>query len=139
MLHVVFLTRLQKRPGAGRIVSVVLQRVGERLRHDRVCREVHDRIEFVLGKEFIQQCSIARVPHDQVAGLDGIFEAGAEVVERHDRFAGRAELPHDVAADISSPASDEYLLVIHEIYRPKSTIVNHLLPRGPDSINTDGR
>jgi hypothetical protein len=124
MLHAMFLASLQQRPAVGRVVAVILQRIGHRLRHDRVCREMHDRINLVLGKDFVQQFRIAGVADDQLAGFDGGLEAGTEVVQRYDRFAGLTELAHDVAADISGATG------------ARPTIVNHLLPTRPDSINT---
>jgi urease gamma subunit len=48
-------------------------------------------------------CS-AKMANDEFAGGNRLAEAGAEVVQRDDVFAGCAELPHDVAADVSGPA-----------------------------------
>jgi hypothetical protein len=41
-----------------------------------------------------------------------------------------------VAADIAGPASDKYLLVIHQLFLVKGIIVNHPLATEPESINT---
>ena len=104
-----------------------------------MCREVHDRIDLVVGEEAVEQFCIAGVADDQLAGFDGLLESGTEVVQRDYRFASLTELAHDVAADISGPASDKYLLVIHQIYRFWATTVNHPLLTEPDSINTEER
>jgi len=56
---------------------------------------------------------IAGIADDKFACCYGRFKSGRQVIECDDVLAGRAELPHDVAADVARAAGDQYLLVSH--------------------------
>ena len=106
---------VEQRPARRRIVAVVLQRLGDRFGHDRVGREVHDGVDLVPGEQRLEQAFVAAIADDQLSGRDRRFEARGEVVERDDRLAALAELPDDVAADVSGAAGHKYLFVSHRL------------------------
>ena len=65
MLDAGLLAALQQAAGRAGVVAVVLQRIRDRLRHDRVRREVHDRVDAVLAQHAADQLAIAGVADDQ--------------------------------------------------------------------------
>ena len=66
---------------------------------------MHDRIEFVFGHQPGEQFLIADIAFDQLGlGRHGPPEAGREIVEHHDIFAGIGQRQNHVAADIARAA-----------------------------------
>ncbi len=98
-----------------RIVAVVAQRVGDRLRHDRSRGEMHDRADGVFGEHALDQCLVADLPDHQRGVEHGLAKAGAEVVEHDDAFARLAQLAHDVAADVAGAAGDQDRFRVHRV------------------------
>jgi hypothetical protein len=74
---------------------------------------MHDGVDVVFGKDAVQQRGIACFAHDQFAAGNGFPEPGAQVVERDHGFAGRPELPYDVAADVTGSAGNQYFFAFH--------------------------
>jgi hypothetical protein len=113
MPDVGFQAPLEQRPARGRVVAVVLERVGDRFRHDRVRGEVQHRVDVVAREDLLEAVRIARVADDEIAVEHGLAEARREVVEHDDRFAGLPELPDHVRADVTGAAGHEYRFVSH--------------------------
>ena len=82
-------------------------------------REMHDRVDIVRRENALEEISVAGLADDQLAGRHGLAESRAEIVERDDVFAGRAELPHHVAANVPGSAGYKYLFVSHAYLHPK--------------------
>jgi len=122
MLYAVLLCSLEQCAARARVIAVVLQRIGDGFRHDRVGGEVHDRINGVLGKDAIQESRIAGLADDQFTGSDGPPEAGTQIIEDDDVFARSAELPHDMAADVTGPTRDQYAFVFHAFSRSENNL-----------------
>ena len=66
---------LQEVAGLGRVVVIVLQGIGDRLRHHDVCREVHDGLDFMVAQESRDEIDVAGIPDDEIAAEDGGPEA----------------------------------------------------------------
>ena len=60
----------------------------------------------MVGEEPLQKRCIARVADNQLASCYRRLKPGAQVVQCNNRLSGSAELPNDVAADVSRAASD---------------------------------
>jgi len=52
--NIVTLCGLQQDAAVGRVVPVVLQRIGDRLRDDRVRGKVHHRVKAAIGQDFVE-------------------------------------------------------------------------------------
>ena len=122
MLHARVPGALEQVAGVAGVVAVVLQRIGDRLGHDGVGREVHDGVHIVLGEQTADQFPIARVAHHQGPVGDRLAEALDQVVEHDDPLAALPKLFHHVAADVAGAAGDQYRSVAHfvTILRPQA-------------------
>jgi hypothetical protein len=89
--------------------------------------KMHDRIEGVLAKKSFEQWRVAGISDHQLAGGYCGLKSGREVVQRNDRFSAFAQLPHDMAADVSGSAGYEYLIVFHEFVFDVSEYVKYEL------------
>src|SRR5690606_23875796 len=78
-----------------------------RLRHDRVRREMHDRLDAVLAKHVGYELAISRIAHDERCSQDRRTKAGGQVIEDDDGFVALAKLANDVTTDVASAACDE--------------------------------
>jgi hypothetical protein len=107
VLHAGLGRALQQVARRAGVVAVVLERILAGLRHDGVRGEVHDRVDVVLREDARHEVAITGVADDELAVRHRLAKAGGQVVERHDALAGRAELAHDVAADVAGAAGDE--------------------------------
>jgi hypothetical protein len=72
-----------------------------------VGREVHDGVDPVVRQHRGDPLAVAGVADHQLAGRDGLREAGAQVVQGDDPLAGGPELPQYVAADVPGPSGDQ--------------------------------
>ena len=84
MLDSVSVTALKQVAGRHRIVTVVLQRIGDRFRYDGVCRKMHDGTHLVLAQDRGDEFYVAGIPDDEFAMQDRVAEAFAKVVEDND-------------------------------------------------------
>src|SRR5690606_29386564 len=107
MLDPGLLAALQQIPGRAGVVAVVLERIRDRLRHDRVRREMHDRLDAVLAKHVGYELAISRIAHDERCSQDRRAKAGGQVIEDDDGFVALAKLANDVTTDVASAACDE--------------------------------
>ncbi|GIX21854.1 MAG: hypothetical protein KatS3mg121_0637 [Gammaproteobacteria bacterium] len=92
--------------GAG-VVAVILERVRHRFGHDGVRGEVHHRPHGVLAQQARDPIQIAAVADHQFAVQHRRPEAGGQIVQHHHLFAGFAELPDHVAADVAGAAGHQ--------------------------------
>jgi hypothetical protein len=105
----------QQRPAVGGVVSIVLERISDRFRYDRLRCEMHDRIDIVIDEQVLEQRCVTGVADDEFARGYGLRKTGGEVVQREHRFSGLTELPDDMAADVTGAAGHEYCLVSHSV------------------------
>ena len=84
---------LEQRAARAGIVAVVLQRIGDRLRDDGVCGEVHDGVDLEAREQLLEALRVARVADDELAVEHRLAESGRQIVEHDDLLAGLAELP----------------------------------------------
>ena len=91
--------------GAGHVIAVILQGVGNALTHQGVGGEVDDAVNVVLVEHLVQEGGVPQVAHVQLPGpLGGLPVAGAQVVHHDHVIASLDQQSHHVAADIASAA-----------------------------------
>ncbi len=102
-----FLAALQQVARGAGVVAVVLERIGDRFRHDGVGGEVHHCLDAMLAQHAADQLAIARVAHHQLTVQHRGAKAGGQIVQHHHFFLALAELPNHVTADVAGAAGDE--------------------------------
>ena len=94
--------------GAGHVIAVILQGVGNALTHQGVGGEVDDAVDIVLAEHLVQERGVPQVAHIELPGaLNGLPVAGAQVVHHHNVVALFRQQSHHVAADIAGAAGNE--------------------------------
>ncbi len=90
------------------VVAVVLERIGDRLRHHHRCGEMDDRVNAVPGDELCDERLIAGVAVDENRSRgDRPVESGREIVEHDHALAGVDERMNHVASDVAGAAGDQ--------------------------------
>jgi hypothetical protein len=98
----------QRAAGDG-VVAVIFERIGDRFGYDDRSREMHDRVDGVIGKSLAnQRIVVDRTLNERRAGIDRPAEAGGEIVDHHDVPPGIERRQHRVAADIARPARHQH-------------------------------
>ena len=69
----------------------------------------------MLREYRLQQRGVTRITEHEIARCDCSFKPGRQIIQRNDVFARKAQLPDDVAANVSGSASNKYLIVFHRI------------------------
>jgi hypothetical protein len=108
--------RIEKRARLARIVVVIAQRIGNRIRHDDRAREMNDGIDLPVRDHPGDELCIGDIADDKLRfGCHGPVEAGRQPVENKNLLARIEKLPHHVTADISGAPGDQYrhLLSLH--------------------------
>ncbi len=105
--HTGLVAALQQVARPAGVVTVVLEGLGDRLRHDRMRGEVQNGVDAVLEQQPRDERPVPSVTDDQRRVLDCAAEAGGQIVEYHDGVAARPKLPGDVAADVAGAPGHE--------------------------------
>ncbi len=113
MLHTVRMCTFEQGAAIGRVIAVILERVGDRLRNHRMCCKMHDRVDIVLTEYAIQQGCVTRIANNQPACSNRSLETRRQVVQNHDVFACGAKLLNDVATYITCSACNQDTFVCH--------------------------
>jgi hypothetical protein len=91
-----------------RVVTVVGERIANRVRHDHRGGEMDNRIDSMLGDQFGHERLIAGVADGEQGALRyRPIEPGCKVVEHHHPFPGLEEGVNHVASDIAGAAGDQ--------------------------------
>jgi hypothetical protein len=67
----------------------------------------------VLAQHAQHQLAIAGVADHECSGRDCFSKPARQIVERDDLLAGRAQLAHNVAADVSGTARNQHCCTTH--------------------------
>ena len=67
MLDAVFVRGFEQRAAGTGVVAVVLERIRDGFRHDRVGGEVHDGVDLVFSENAVEQGGVAGLAHDELA------------------------------------------------------------------------
>jgi hypothetical protein len=63
-------------------------------------RKVHDGIDIVRREDLVEKLRVTRIADDKLAGRDGCFEPGRQIVQSNNAFTRAAKLPDNVTTDI---------------------------------------
>lgn len=107
VLHAGVAAGFQQVAGGAGVVAVVLERVGDRLRHDGVGGEVHHRVDVVGLQGLGHQVPVGHVALHEGAMQHRLPKAGGEVVQHHHPLAGLRQHERHVAANITGAAGDQ--------------------------------
>ncbi len=106
-------TALQQVARRAGVVPVVLQRVGNRLGHDRMRGKVQHGLHLVLAQHFEHLVAVPHVAYHQRCIQHCLPEAGAQIVEHYHRLTASTQLQDDVAADVAGAAGNQDRGPIH--------------------------
>src|SRR5687767_2257903 len=129
---------LEQRAARAGVVAVVLQRIRNGFRHDRVRGEVHDGIDGVTLEELREARGVAGVADDEIAMEYRVAKTRRQIVENNDLLAGFAELSHDVRADVASAPGNQNCFLRHRLKRG-DIISTHECSRTPSRGPESGR
>ena len=115
VLHARIERRFEQRAAGAGVVTVILERLGDGFRNDRMRGEMHDRVDLEAREDVAQTDQVSRVADDQITVGDGLLEARRQVVENDDALARLTELADDMRADITGSAGDENVLRVHSV------------------------
>jgi hypothetical protein len=69
---------------------------------------VHHRVDLMVRQESRDQRVVAGIANNQLPRRDGSPKPFAQVIEDDNPLAGLAQLSHDMTADVSGAAGDQY-------------------------------
>jgi hypothetical protein len=109
VLHATAHGGLDQGPRLDGVVEIVAERVGDRIRHHDLGREMRNSLDPVLFDQPGQQILVAHVADGERHAFGyGPAEPGREVIEHDHALAGIDELEHHVAADVTGSARDQH-------------------------------
>ncbi len=95
------------------VVPVVFERMGDRLGHYRMSREVHDGPDVVLFQHGQYLFAVSHVSHDQGRIQHGLPEATGKIVEHYHALAASPQLQDHVAAYVARASGHQYHGLTH--------------------------
>ena len=100
--------RRDQRARLDRVVEVVAERIGDRIRHHDRAGEMDDRLDVVLRDQPANEFFVADIAIVEPRfWRDRPLETGGQVVEDNHVLAGVDQPPDHVAADIAGAAGDQ--------------------------------
>ena len=101
--------RRQEGARIGGVGEIITKRVGNRVGHDDLGREMRDRFDIVLAQTLLDQRLVADVADHEFRRLrNGFAIAGGEIVDHHDLLARIEQGEHHMAADIAGAPGHQY-------------------------------